>query len=76
QFVFIVARPNFDAQKRMVGQHSAHIDNAVFFFQPKAGMAGADFAVNGGGFDVFGFLAQRGRNPFAERDGGNSKNKT
>ena len=26
-----------------------------FFFQPKAGIAGTDFAVDGGGFDVFGF---------------------
>ncbi|CWQ10449.1 Uncharacterised protein [Neisseria meningitidis] len=76
QFVFIVAGPDFNAQQGMVGQHFAHIDNAVFFFEPKAGIAGADFAVDGRGFDVFGFLAQCGRNPFAERDGGNSKNKT
>ena len=35
QFVFIVALPNFDAQKRMVGQHFAHVDNAVFFLSAK-----------------------------------------
>lgn len=35
QFVFIVALPNFDAQKRMVGQHFAHVDDAVFSFSQR-----------------------------------------
>ena len=60
----------------MVGQHFAHVDNAVFFFQPKAGIAGTDFAVDGGSFDVFSFLTQRGGNPFAKSNGGNDENQT
>ena len=60
----------------MVGQHFAHVDDAVFFFEPKTGIAGADFTVDGGGFDVFGFLAENGGNPFAECGGGDGKNQS
>ena len=60
----------------MVGQHFAHVDDAVFFFEPKPGIAGADFTVDGGGFDVFGFLAEGGGNPFAERGGGDGENQS
>ena len=76
QLVFVVARPNFNAQQGVVGQHFTHVDDAVFFFQPKAGIAGADFAVDGGRFDVFSFLAEDGGNPFAECGGGEGKNQS
>ena len=48
----------------------------LFFFEPKPGIAGADFTVDGGGFDVFGFLAEDGGNPFAERGGGDGENQS
>ena len=43
----------------MVGQHFAHVDDAVFL-STKGRYCRYYFAVDGGGFDVFGFWLQVG----------------
>ena len=68
-----IVAPHFHIKQSMVGQHFAHIDDVVALFEPQALAAGADFAADGAGFEIFGTLAHGRCEPFAQKGGGHGE---